>query len=56
MDEAGRLLVHVLEVMAFTDFDRVSLAFRGERVDDPSMSQTSVSDFGSGGWRNVGEL
>lgn len=56
VDEAGRLLVHVLEVMAFTDFDRVSLAFRGERVDDPSMSQTSVSDFGSGGWRNVGEL
>jgi hypothetical protein len=54
--EAGRLLVHVLEVMAFADFDRVSLAFRGERVDDPSMSQTSVSDFGSGGWRNVGEL
>ena len=56
VDEAGRLLGHVLEVMAFADFDRVSLAFRGERVDDPASSQTAVSDFGSGGWRNVGEL
>jgi hypothetical protein len=42
--------------MAFADFDRISLAFRGERVDDPSMSQTSVSDFGSGGWLNVAGL
>ncbi|HSJ94390.1 MAG TPA: hypothetical protein VK896_10185 [Gaiellaceae bacterium] len=56
VDEAGRLLGHVLEVKAFADFDRVSLAFRGERVDDPATSQTPVSDFRSGGWRNVGEL
>jgi hypothetical protein len=56
VDEAGRLLGHVLEVMAFADFDRISLAFRGERVDDPSMSQRSVSDFGSSGWLNVAEL
>ena len=56
IDEAGRLLEPVLRVMAFTDFDRVSLAFRGEAINDPASSQTPVSDFGSAGWRNVGEL
>jgi hypothetical protein len=56
IDEADQLLEPVLKVMAFTDFDRVSLAFRGEEITDPASSQTPVSDFGSGGWRNVGEL
>jgi len=54
--EAGELLKGILNVMPFAQFDRVSLAFRGERVDNPASSQTSVSDFHSGGWRNVGEL
>jgi hypothetical protein len=54
--EAGELLKKILNVMPFAQFDRVSLAFRGERVDNPASSQTSVSDFRSGGWRNVGEL
>jgi hypothetical protein len=54
--EAGKLLDGVLQVMAFADFDRVSLAFRGGKVDDPASSQSPVSDFGSSGWRNVGEL
>jgi hypothetical protein len=56
IDEAGRLLEPVLRVMAFTHFDRVVLAFQGGMIDDPAASQAPVSDFGSGGWRNVGEL
>lgn len=54
--EAGEVLERVLEVMAFADFDRVSLAFRGREIDDPASSQTPVSDFGAGGWRSVAEL
>jgi hypothetical protein len=56
VDEAGRLLESVLKVMAFADFDRVSLAFRGGQVDDPASSQDPVSDFAAGGWRSVAEL
>jgi hypothetical protein len=51
--EAGELLEDVLKVMAFADFDRVSLAFRGAQIDDPASSQAPVSDFGSDGWRPV---
>ncbi len=56
VDEAGQLLEGVLNVMPFAHFDRVSLAFEGERVDNPASSQTQVSDFGAGGWRRVAEL
>jgi len=54
--EAGELLKQILNVMPFTQFDRVSLAFRGERVDNPASSQSQVSDFSGGGWRSVAEL
>ncbi len=51
--EAERLLDGVLDVMPFADFDRVSLAFRGGQVGNPSASQTPVPDFGAEGWRSV---
>ena len=54
--EAGELLRRILNVMPFAQFDRVSLAFRGERVDNPASSQSHVSDFDVGGWRKVAEL
>jgi hypothetical protein len=54
--EAERLLEHVLRVMPFVDFARVSFAFRGERVDDPAASQTPYSPSAGDGWRNVTEV
>jgi hypothetical protein len=53
--EAGRLLERLLALMPFVDFDRVSLAYRAAKIDDPAGSQTPFAP-GEEGWRDVTEL
>jgi hypothetical protein len=53
--EAARLLEHLLEYMPFVDFSRVSLGYRGAKIDDPSRSQTPFAPA-EPGWRDVTEM
>jgi hypothetical protein len=53
--DAGALLEPLLAVMPFVDFDRVSLAYRGAKIDDPATSQEPVGTHAAG-WTDVTEL
>lgn len=53
--EAGRLLERLLGFMPFVDFNRVSLAFRAAKIDEPAGSQAPFAQ-GVGGWRDVTEV
>jgi len=50
--EVGEHLERALRVMPFVDFDRVSFAFRGGRVDDPAESQEPFTDTGDD-WKEL---
>lgn len=52
--EAGPLLEELLGYMPYVDFNRVSLAYRAAKIDDPAGSQTPFA--GGDDWHDVAEM